>query len=263
MATAKEKLHQSLVDNGWRLDPRAKKNKDRYGRDLVQNPNVYLRPAAHGGEWRVELQWVNGGSIWYPKEGTRLMRVVVTHAPAGTDYETTPNGYDGTSYVSIGTLRNTENESRSYHRNSPLWDALKWNAEKGEAVGTLSQAVAHLVKNPDLAVWLGMVEEDRKRIAKAESDRKAAELRAAKARKLPITVGQEGHSWESTNEWSTLTRKLKSAAAAIEHADGTSNLPLLVADAQKALQAIWSALNEDARKNYSAYMTGEGTLSNL
>lgn len=248
--TSKEKLFNSLASNGWDLDPRAKKQTDRYNRALIQNPNVVVKDAAHGGQWRIHLNWAYSGVGFNRGEGNRLKSVHVDYAPTDVEYEVTEGGYDGTSYVTIGDLENTDNVG---WKHSFIWDALKWTG-KDETVGTFRQAVELLVTDPDTALWLSMEHQYQEQVKEAERARKQLEEQNARRRPLPITVSQKSVNY-APSEWKQLTRKVSEASVRLDKADGTSDLPQLVANLQIALNGIVEVLDDDAKGDLRDLLT--------
>lgn len=256
--TAKEKLFNLLDAQGWVQDPRAFKAKGRYTQDeFVLDRNFQVKDAAHGGQWRIRLEWTRKGSTWQTYEGDRIKSAHVTYAPEGIEYETSEKGlWDRTEYKGIGIIEKVD----TGWKHSYIWEALKtWDNKTSNWSGT-RPAIEAFIKNPDLAVWLGAeagYEADVK--AEKECERRDRE-RVARARPLPVTVSQESvnYGW---SEWKRLAVELTSAAKHIVDANGTSDLPRLVAEAHLALAAIEGVLTEEASLEMGEYIMNSVILA--
>lgn len=239
--TAKEKLIDLIRSEGWVPDPTQtiRVHASRFGLteeqtpERKQHPHAFMKRAAHGGTWRLFLDYTNRSS-YHGGFGNTLKSAHINWADDRGD-RMPMNG--------LSTLKNVENITWGKASKESLWEALKFHGKDGE-IGTLGGAVKLLVTDPDTSVWLAAQwswdKSERLRIA----EEKAEALRQAKAQPLPVVVTQQGYG----SEWGAIARKLEYAARDIARADGTSDLPQLVADAQLALEGIQSALTDEARE---------------
>lgn len=252
--SAKEKTFKTLADNGWVLDPsetvRKLIQRSNYATRTeatyadVQDPNAFVKNAAHGGTWHIRLDY-SSSSYSYSRRNAVLKAVQVTYKN-----ELGPVDIQlGDGYRNRG-IRLANTDKSRWDGTSYLWEALKWKSN-GD-VRSLRDAADLFFKNPDLAIWLAIEETHKANIKHWLQAKDRWETSVAKARPLPVTIDMpsqfgDGNEYYRKGGWHDLTTTLKSVAYKIENADGRSDLPQLVADAHVALNNIVSVLTPEAR----------------
>lgn len=249
-ATSKDKLKAFAVEAGWTLDPRAKRNiAGRWAETkLGQDTNVYLKPAAHGGTWRIVFEWTYSGSAWQRREGDTIKAVLVQYLPEDQEYETTKIGYDGSDYQPFGKLERVNTD----WKHSVLWDVLSPKPGSNYQTLPLRKTVELLLTDPDTAVWLAAKKRHEDQVRHNAKDAAAEELKVAKAGPLQgVALEDGGHDWNS--QFKNLTRSLVSAAKELDAANGTTDVPKFIADAQVALESLINSLSAEGAQSLVNY----------
>jgi hypothetical protein len=217
--TANTKFVAYIAANGWTLDPTATILKNHFGShaDRVQDPHVFVRPAAHGGFWRIKLDY---SAPSYSRTGfRRLQEVHVYYVPVLG--ENPPRRR-------AATLK----RPGKYGSFNPLWVALDTTGQQ-----SLRKRAERLVANPDLAMWLSFQAKHDENVREAEWVEQRRRDRELRNRPLPVTVDEI--------EWAKLKYAAARAASAVERADGRSDLPALVAALRAATDAIEGVLAQE------------------
>lgn len=243
----REKFLKLVADNGWTLDPYSWASTGWSGRDQKNDPFALLKPALDGGTWRILLDYRDRSSRSRCSTDGRLRGVTVEYIPAGTEVTTNYYGKPVLEGSKIGHLKRP-----GKYGESSLWEAL------GAYDDTVVTKATKLVKDPETAVWLAaearylhderMRQESRRRIA----------LQEQRDQPLPITLGEGEHDYGSP--WGVLRGKFNTAARQVVEADGTSDLPRLIAEAQLALNEIIEVLTPEAREALEAHLYGKVEL---
>ena len=223
---ARAKFLELVEANGWILDNDATVAV-KYGRERKQDPYAFMKNAAHGGTWHIQLNYMNNTG-WSTSYDERLRGVTVSYRNADGDLE--PKSSWGIFGGNVGTLKKPGN----YDGFNGLWVAL--------GPGSLRERAEKLVRFPELAVWLTMETRHEHKLEIKAADEARQREREARAKPLPVTVDQG----RLISEWYGLTSKLVQAAEAVKKADGMSNLPVLVAKMELALNDIKGVLTEEA-----------------
>lgn len=230
---SREKLLALVKKQGWTLDKTARTIVNTWSRDRVQDPHVFLRDAAHGGQWRILLDYAIRSSYTGNAIGDRLHQVHISYIAADDPLHECPDGIQRPDYHHPFGFRGGCLVLKQPRRGDPawLWDALEAG---GEGLGERAKL---LITNPDLAVYLAgqlRYEEVLKYERHLETERQERELRA---RPLPITVDRD--------DFRRLTGQLVQAANAVHGADGKSDLGALLVTLHKSFAAVHDVVNDD------------------
>ena len=241
MSNAKEALRAKIADAGWVVDTTRTVSTGRFTSSprRIQDPNAFVKRAASGGHWALQLVFTKTG-MYELRDTNTLKKVEVQYYAPGQDV-------DERQGVSLPALKKPRQSYSSW--GDDFWNSLNGPEDKKER--TLRERVEVFVADPDLGVWNYLAERHRAELEREEIERKKEELRAARARPLPVTVGQS--DW-NRGSWKSLVFDMEYAAKAIHKADGTSDLPKLVAEAQQALDAIVNALTDEASLEFAEHM---------
>lgn len=214
----------ALVEaQGWAPDPAQTVARKRWDSERIQDPHAFTHPAAHGGQWEIKLDYVNDTGYTRGYDD-RLRRVEVSYRDA-----------DGIkSHDSWQPNAGTLKKPSTYDRHNGLYEAL--------GPGTLRERAQRLVTDPDLAIWLAAESEHADQQAREAKYATERADRLAREQPLPVTVSQGDYN----SEWWKLSFALKSAAEAVYGADGTSDLPTLIAATQAALYNVIDVLTVEA-----------------
>lgn len=187
-----------------------------------QHSFSYTRPAAHGGRWRIVLNYrVSGGGWSNDRVGTTLRGIRVSYI-ATEDRNSNGN----LTVTPIGDLR----QESKY--GSTVWLARVLDYP------TLRKQSEVFVANPDLVIWLALEAQHKDKVYQ-EAQWKAHRI-DREARDQPIqgiTVSQT-HTAEGGNEWQRLTDALRDAAQAVTQADGKTHLPSAIDALRAAVDAV-------------------------
>jgi hypothetical protein len=220
MTNAREQLIDFVIARGWELDP-TKTIRENWGgsHERIQDPHRFRRPDSVGGFWELELDFTRAAD--FRKTTNRLRRAYLQRSSVGgLLVQVGSRSYD--------TRITLENVDRRYGEGI---DNAVWNATEGEESPTsLRQRVQTVASDPALVVWLA--EEYRYTRAQEAAARHRELDRLAKARKQPlaVTVPQD--------DFRRLVLALDQAVGVLRRADGTTDLPKAVVDAQLALAAV-------------------------
>lgn len=220
-----------LKANGWVLDRTHTFTKTDYGRNpqgirtatetRVQEPFSYTKPAAHGGRWRIVLDYERRDS-WHSTIGNTLRGITVGHITSEKVYD---NGKLSVRHI-------------GYLKPNRRYNSTNWLTEVLLAHGLLSlrKQAEYLAIHPDLIVWLALEAEHVDKVKKrADMDARIADQKA-REQNLAVTVGQEGYG--SDNEWWVLSKALQTAANAVVNADGKTDLPAALDALLAAVAAV-------------------------
>ena len=238
----REKFLKLVADNGWTPDPYSWVSVG-WGTS-ENNPFAFTRLAEDGGTWRILLDYTPLGYN-YSIDG-RLRGVTVEYISAGTMPEESSNGNLVRKGKGVGTLR----RPGKYTNFNPLWETLEGD--------TVVNKAKKIVVNPDLAVWLTAEAQylHDEQVRQANED--ARRQQEQEEQPLPITVGEGDHGWRSP--WHNLARNLSSAIGKVTDANGSSDLPQLIADAQLALNKVIEVLTPEVREALEAHLYGKVEL---
>lgn len=223
---AREQLIEYAENHGWLLDLNATRHRHTWKRDTEeQDPNRFVRTAAHGGEWCILLDYeVMGEPDAYKPHRSwdnTLRAIAIWHSSWVDEKGIVFPRFELRNYLQFNAPR------------SALWDVT--NHPDGK-VKPLRKRAEDLLRDPDLAVWL--VLEDQNSAAEAERRRKAEweADRRARRRPLPITI--------SKDLWRRELQKLARAANELINADGLTDLHELVKTVEDHLDVVREALVE-------------------
>lgn len=262
------KMLEIVKANGWVLDTSVL-NSPRYGGKYTQDPHVFLKAAAHGGLWQINLDYVIKDS-WSRNVGERLQKIEIHYIAPGTEteyftygeYEYNRQSRGRTTEVvdnRVTVQRHVEylnplmldsdsdylrkdsavlkNPSK-YDSNHYLWDAtgLDETGEtfytKGGNARTLRQRAEILVRNIDLAIWVAAeLQFDSEVRSRQQQDAKRQD--AIERAQAPQGVSAD------VDVWRVAVAELAAAASALQCADGkTTNIIELTIRAREAMAAV-------------------------
>ena len=263
--TNRDKTLADLVGKGWKNDETAVRWA-RSVKDWVQDTDVWVRDAAHGGQWKLTLDY--NSRERYGCRDDRLRSAYVSYIEPDAKMVKPGLGNEGDDRIPLTAETShpfgdwgyskslvIKNPGR-YDHETWLWDAT--NPTTGKR--SLRDRVALFADNPDLAVWAAGVikrQHDTDLDNRVAAQREDQELRA---RRLPVTVSQEcdrRNPWtDPVSEWWTLAQALKESAVAVAAADGKSDLYALVREVEDSLAAVKSVLIEEPGINPEQGMLG-------
>jgi hypothetical protein len=237
---ARARFIEVVKTNGWILDTTARRSSNRFGRETVQDPDVFVKPAADGGTWKIRLNYRNNSTKWETTYDDILRGVTIAHYDAEGKPSPEPK-FPGQRDQNIGVLQ----RPGKYDRFNGLWEAL--GGDPKPKMPTLVQRAEMIVKDIETAVYLGYEANHHHDMERAEEHRQKKIEDELRSQKLPVTVAQGG--WNS--EWNGITGLIKMAAGRVADADGKSDLPDLLAQLAITLQEAVNALEPDASKKYA------------
>lgn len=217
---ARAEMIKLLGQRGWLPDPTVTAASRAYGLgERKQHPHAFVRDAERGGQYLIVLDYVVKDS-YGGRYDDRLRGVDVY-------YRATPDS-DRKLVAALLT-------PGKWRRGSGLFQIL--------GPGTLRQRAERLIKDIDLALWLGKEADFAERLKTDALMEEQRQDRKDREAPLPVTVSQEGCG----SEWKQLTNALKTAACRVDDADGKSDLPALIVDVHVALDNVRAVLNDDAQ----------------
>jgi hypothetical protein len=223
---AREQLVQFILDSGWELDPTKTVRANRsnlYSDERVQNPNAFRRPAHDGQFWEIELDYG-----YKDPDSTRLQALTLHLTKDGVLQVIGSRKYNT-------DIRLAPRWADSYNTNNGALWSITTGVRSNPSLRDRAEAI---VLNPALAAWL-VEEHQNERQARIEvQNKRRAEEAKARKRPLPITVSRE--------DYRALVSTLDTAVWKLRRADGLSDLPALVADAQAAVNAVAAVLKPTA-----------------
>lgn len=227
------KSQQEMVDTvvglGWSLDTTAVRNSYGYHFDglseerrvayLEQHPFVFVRPAADGGWWELELDYVSREYSYGSRAksfnkallGAKLKRF--TAEADQVQFESAISGYP--SYPQGAAI--LQRQSTAGYASTNWVTAVA--SENGR--DTLRSQVLALATDPETVLWLAAERMHNETLARLAARRAYQETEEARRRPLP-----EG--WD----------ELKTAARAVAKADGLTDLEAVKTALKAALAAV-------------------------
>lgn len=224
---ARTQLLDFVVASGWKLDetetiplPRWSNKPGESQDDRIQHPHAFVKAAAHGGVWKIKLDYRNRSS--YSGGFDNILRgVEVRHIFDGSEVALFPydwNASERSGYIHAAKLQNSD--KAKYVSTSWLWNVTY--GPTGSA--TLRQRAEMLIANPDLVIWLAAEAKHQDAVRAAE--RLAARRADTEARQRPMPEG-----------WDELVK----AARAVTSADGKSDPVALIAALRDGIREVENA----------------------
>ena len=220
---ARTQLLDFVVASGWKLDETENTvaNRSVWGTpERIQHPHAFVKAAAHGGVWKIKLDYRNRSS--YSGGFDNVLRgVEVRHIFDGSEVALFPynwNAPKGSGYIHAAKLANSD---KAKH----LATSWIWNVTYGPTgSATLRQRAEMLIANPDLVIWLASEAKHQDAVRSAE--RLAARRADTEARNRPMPEG-----------WAELAK----AARAVFYADGKSDPVALIAALRDGIREVENA----------------------
>lgn len=219
----------TAVANGWTLDTTAILNTyggygnfARYTAEqrasyLVQHPFTFVKPAADGGTWTVELDYADRDYSYYGSRGFNA-----TLKGARLSY-TAADGKVRFFDHAVSGYANSRGELVLEKQSVAGWASVNYVTQVTPG-DTLRDKVASLLENPDVVAWLAV--EAQFKATQAERAARAEEERIRELKSRPLPAG-----WNA----------LQVVAAQVAKADGMSDTEALLS----ALKAAVAAVEED------------------
>ncbi|QGJ95022.1 hypothetical protein SEA_REDWATTLEHOG_161 [Gordonia phage RedWattleHog] len=227
---ARTRMLARVADLGWELDPTAKVPLSRFERHvLVQNETAFRKRAAHGGWWKILLDYSQTSGSWRTVIGTTLR---------GIQINWTENEVH--SGKVIGVLKNP--------RSSRYGSRFLWLAS-GDPSDPMKKHAETFLADPDLVVWLS--QELRHKDIEETRARHAEQRRIEKLREqlLPVKGLTENARWRFA-----YVSPFKRASAELIKADGLTDLPKVMAETWNELERLVEYLTPEAREAFQKHL---------
>ena len=225
---ARTALIEYATHHGWLLDLTATRSRHVWRDEpKEQDPNQFLRAAAHGGHWVVNLDYeVKGDPEAYrtSRQWDNTLRAVTLWHSSWVDERgrrTGPGSYQLKNYHQANSSR------------SRLWDLTDSADGKFKP---LRKRAEEILRDPDLAVWLLMEQIENERQAEKNRRREWEERAALRRRPLTVAVSQD--------HFREMARQLRRTAATLADADGLTDLQAEVARAEALVADLRTAVGK-------------------
>lgn len=224
---AREQLLAFFIENGWELDPTATVWSDyslsyRSNRERIQDPHTFRKSDGADGFWVARLDYRIRES--FGKTDNRLRGLRLTHENAEGHWQTIGSrGYN--------TCVDLDPRYADHGIHGAVFAVTHGT---GSQDNTLRQRAELIARDPALVVWLAEEHIYQEKLRRDAAVQERKRLDALRRRPLAITVERV--------EFANLVTELSRAAGFLSRADGTTDLPQTVADAQAALDAIKAVL---------------------
>lgn len=240
---ARQRLIAHVLEHGWVNDPTATRFRGSvWSTKTERDPNVFLRQAAHGGTWRLKLEYGKSASVTLQKAEIAWTPTVLGDIVDGSVERAE---YERRTWELSGKPR------ASWRSVSYLWTALE-TADDDAKDRTLRQRVELLVTDPDTAVWLAIQVAYDQKVHYIESAARGEVLAERRARPLPLVEG--------AGSWWSAAFDLQRAAERLTKADGTSDITALLVDLDEKTMALRELVDYRAAKERAELIASEAKL---
>lgn len=215
----RDKTSAALKASGWTNDLTAARPDRRSSSGWSLDPNVWVRPAAHGGTWRIELDYRNRSGY---TSDDKVRGAWIAYVASDAEWIEPGNGYPshqrtarpGQDQGYRGDGRGLLIKNFGQHQGYPADWVLNALLQKDET-RTLRERIEAFASNPDLAIWLACErcelrqEQERLRRQALEDEREA------RRRPVPVT---------DPEAFSAAAQKARFAARDLDSANGLTTL---------------------------------------